>query len=815
METIHMETFQPIIAFCSHAAILATACLVAPLTAGEPQHDNSTVSSEVSRRSAAVQDAQELLRKGDEAYTSGRYSDAVKAYASARSLIPNAPISAELRAAATDRFAQASVEFARTLSRQGDIAAAKAAVDEVLAKDVAPDNPGALAMQAQLDDPIRTNPALTAAHAKQVDSVRRLLYTAEGAYNLGKFDESKTRYEDVLRIDPTNTAARRGMEKLAAAKSDYSQSSYDQTRAEMLSQVDSQWEQQVPPLAVDPSLTDLDSETSDSNSVSVRNKLDRITIPKFALAQASLEEALDFLRLSAAKNDTTELDPSRKGVNITVNLGELDSPAATKIRSLRFDLQLANAPVSQVLKYITDTTQTSYNTDEFSVKITATGSNSTELVSRIYRVPPDFISTLSSGVAEATTTDPFAETPKAGLLPKRLGAQEALAKQGVIFPQGASANIIGSNLRVVNTETNQDYISQIIETLTKAEPVIIAVRVTMIKVQQTRLEELGFDWILDNFGFGGAGWVPGSSRLNLSGGSTGNGRDITDIAQSSATTSPRPLTAGNRSGDSALSSDSINSLINDSSGRQTSNSAPGVLGVRGDLSGATYQMLMRGLNQSKGVDMLTKPTIITRSGQSSTIAVVREFLYPTEYEPPELPQSTGGSLDGGDSILGGGSSGAFPVTPATPTAFKKRDVGVTLEVLPVADPSKRFVNVTLNPSFSDFDGFVNYGSPINSTSQSIFGPTTVEITENAILMPVFSNQTFSTNIDVADGATIVVGGLMQESVENVEDKTPILGSLPIVGRMFQSKVKKPVSTAILFLVNVEVLDPTGRSYRDR
>ena len=337
----------------------------------------------------------------------------------------------------------------------------------------------------------------------------------------------------------------------------------------------------------------------------------------------------------------------------------------------------------------------------------------------------------------------------------------------------------------------------------------------MIKVQQTRLEELGFDWILDNFGFGGAGWVPGSSRLNLSGGSTGNGRDITDIAQSSATTSPRPLTAGNRSGDSALSSDSINSLINDSSGRQTSNSAPGVLGVRGDLSGATYQMLMRGLNQSKGVDMLTKPTIITRSGQSSTIAVVREFLYPTEYEPPELPQSTGGSLDGGDSILGGGSSGAFPVTPATPTAFKKRDVGVTLEVLPVADPSKRFVNVTLNPSFSDFDGFVNYGSPINSTSQSIFGPTTVEITENAILMPVFSNQTFSTNIDVADGATIVVGGLMQESVENVEDKTPILGSLPIVGRMFQSKVKKPVSTAILFLVNVEVLDPTGRSYRDR
>ena len=566
----------------------------------------------------------------------------------------------------------------------------------------------------------------------------------------------------------------------------------------------------MPPSAIDPTLTDSGTGSTDTNSASVKNKLDRITIPKIALAQATLQEALDLLRVRAAENDTTELDPTRKGVNFTVNLGPPDSPIATKISGLRIDLQLTYVSISQVLKCITDATQTSYSTDDFSVKISAAGSSSAELISRMYRVPPDFISTLSSGVTEAATDDPFTETPKAGLLPKRLGAQEALAKQGVIFPQGASASLIGSNLRVVNTEINQDYISQVIETLTKAEPVIIAVRVTMIKVQQTRLEELGFDWILDNFGFGGAGWVPGSSRLNLSGGSTGNGRSVTDITQPIANNPPRPLTAGNRSGDSALSSDSINSLIDGTSGQQTSNAAPGVLGIRGDLSGATYQMLMRGLNQSKGVDMMAKPAIITRSGQSSTVAIVREVLYPTEYEPPELPQSTGGG--GG---FGGGGSSSFPVTPATPTTFQKRDVGITLEVLPVADPTKRFVNVTLNPSFSEFDGFVNYGSPINGTQQTVLGSKTVEITKNAILMPVFSQQAFSTSVDVADGSTIVVGGLMQESVENVEDKTPVLGSLPIVGRMFQSKVKKPVSTAILFLVNVELVDPTGRPYRDR
>ena len=56
---------------------------------------------------------------------------------------------------------------------------------------------------------------------------------------------------------------------------------------------------------------------------------------------------------------------------------------------------------------------------------------------------------------------------------------------------------------------------------------------------------------------------------------------------------------------------------------------------------------------------------------------------------------------------------------------------------------------------------------------------------------------------------------MQEVVQNVEDKTPVLGSIPIIGRLFQSNAKKPVTKMVLFMVNVELMDPTGRRYRDR
>ena len=396
----------------------------------------------------------------------------------------------------------------------------------------------------------------------------------------------------------------------------------------------------------------------------------------------------------------------------------------------------------------------------------------------------------------AAAEDPFAAAPAGGgLLPKRVGAQEALNRQGVPFPEGASARYMAATntLRVVNTATNQDYIAQIIEALTKTEPVMVSVKVTMIKIEQTRLQELGFDWFLEG----------GGGDLVASGGTQGNGRDASDVTSQSGSSVLNPITAGNRSGDFATPASSIDSLIENQSGRQVSAPAPGVLSVYGRFNDSFIQGIMRGLDQKKGVDIMAQPAVVTRNGQVSSIAIVREFIYPTEYEPPEVPNS-----------VGGGASSST-VIPATPTSFEKKDVGMTLEVTPVADADKRYISVTLNPTFSDFDGFVNYGSPINTVSRGLLGDETVELTKNAILMPIFSKQQISTTVDVADGSTVVLGGLMQEVVQNVEDKTPVLGSIPIIGRLFQSNAKKPVTKMVLFMVNVELMDPTGRRYRDR
>lgn len=814
-----MATNNPIISIFGRAAVILTGVwLTVPLMAGNPVATGAVSVAERARREVAVQEAQELLLRGDQAYKTGNFADAVEAYAGARELLPDAPVSSQLREAATDRYAQASVEQARVLSRNGDVAGAKTALDKVLADGVAPGNPGALAMRAQLDDPIRTNPALTKEHAADVDAVRRALYRAQGAYDLGTYDEAKSHYEKALRIDPTNTAARRGMEQVAAAKSGYQKSAFDHTRAEMLSKVDAAWETQLTETRVDPDPGDPGGPAPVVGPATVSAKLDNIVLPKINFDQVGLQEALDFLRNKSVEFDTTESEVSRKGVNFTLNLGNPDGEVSKKILSQRFNLQLNSVPLSRVVKYVTDMTQTAFTVDDFSVLITPLGSTSDELVTRTYRVPPDFITSISTGKGEGPTDDPFAaDQPKKGLLTTRMSAKEALVRQGIPFPEGASASYSPGTgtLRVFNTAINQDMISQVVQAAASKEPAMVIVQVTMIRTQDTVLEELGFDTLLNPLPLNADG------SINLGGGTAGNGSPrtgadfVTPVGGVTVDGVPGDpalnvnsglMTSGNRSGGFAINGNALDAIVNDinRTGQRTS-VAPGILSVTGLFTDAQVQTIMRGLDQKKGTDIMARPSIITRSGQQSSIAIVREFIYPTEYEPPQIPTNVGNS--GGQST---------PVTPATPTSFEKKDVGIFLEVLPVADLAKGFVDVTLNPTFSDFDGFVNYGTPINTSVDDALGnPTTSELTKNAILMPVFSIQRLNTQLSVFDGATIAIGGLLSDSIQDVEDRVPVLGDIPLIGRMFSTKAKRPVSTAVIFLVRVELQDPTGRSFRNR
>lgn len=779
----------------------------------------SAAEKENSARMERMMEAQQMLLDGDAAYNAGKYDQALQEFLKARTILPNAPATAELRDAATERYATAAVQQASELSRKGDVPGAKQLIDQVLTE--LPGHAAATAMLGKLDDPIRTNPALTKEHSKNVDEVRRTLYEADGFFQDGRYDMAKTMYEDVLRIDATNKAARRGLEKIAAQKSNYLKAASDHTRAEMLMEVDKAWETPVPDLN-GPDLLDPTEEQQVTKIRFVSERMRMLIIPRVELEQVSIEEAVDFVRSQSRALDTTTLNSVDKGFNIILNLGDGSSEITNQIRAIRFDLKLQNVPVKDLLEMICAQTRTRFAVDEFAVSIRPVSSDSVELITRTYKVPPDFLATENAGAAPAAAANPFDDAPAEGLSAKRMTALEKLNSFGVRIPEGGSAtfNASTSTLMVRTTLAEHDMVQQVVDTVAQTEPVQVVVRCTMMKIQNVELNELGFDFIMGTMGLGGGG-MGGNDALFLGGGTQGNGDAI------SASTTLSPLTSSLRSGDSAISDNSIDALIrNSSAGFSPSPSrAPGALSVlANNLNGTQVEMLMRGFNQKKGVDVVTKPATVARSGQTAKIEIIQEMIYPTAYEPPELPNTVGGDnfVDNTGQAVGQNTP-LTPITPAMPTAFAPRNVGTTLEINPIVSPDRRFIELSIKPEIVTFDGFVNYGTPISSGSSSsiVTGGVTSssstfgKITDNRILQPIFSVIRANTAVTIADGATMVIGGMVEEKVQDVEDKVPVLGDIPLVGRLFRSKARQPIRTTVLIMVQVELQDPSGKPYRNR
>ena len=802
---------------------------------------------EMIRRQESVTEGDRLLLEGRLAFEKGDFQQAVDKYRQALDRVPDAPMLSDRRASYIAHLSDASVALAMQHRKVGKYTEARTLLEGVIVIDEF--NGEAKRELGYLDDPIRTNPALTYEHTQNIDKVRRGLYTAEGHFNLGKYDDSKREYENVLRIDSYNSAARRGLEQVAAAKSDYYRAAYDHTRAELLGQVDAAWELSVPADA--PALPDMDfgSGKVSTGVAYITEKLRRIVIPRIDFEDTTVEEAIDFLRLRSAELDTTELDPARKGVNFVIRrprpsagaapdagidpavpgaetlLPSAGDPGALRVRELR----IRNVPLAVALKYICDQTKLRYKVDDFAVTLVPLTESGEDIFTRTFRVPPDFNTALDSGgdAAAGGEVDPFAEPGAAGgaaRLTARPPILDLLKRAGISFADGSSATLSNSGvLLVTNTPSELDKVEQLVQSISTGKPKQVRITTKFVEISQENNDELGFDWIINPFGLSNTVFASGGTSGNQGGRTGGDfvspigGTSVDGIPATPTQVTSNGVTNGLRSGDQAVNRNNIDAILNNPNRTaQSANVAPGIMALTGLFTDGQVQLIMRGLAQKKGTDLMTAPSVTAKSGQKATIEIIREFIYPTEYEPPELPTSTGGSIGGGliPGIGGGGGGGSFPVTPATPTAFDTRNTGVTLEIEPTIGENDFVIDLRFVPEIVEFDGFINYGSPIQAPSTDALGnPVVSIITENRIEMPVFSARRVSTSLTIYDGYTVAVGGLIREDVQNVEDKVPILGDIPIIGRLFQSKAENRIKSNLIVFVTAQIIDATGRPLR--
>ena len=823
----------------------------------------SLAAKETQRRTALANQAMNDIQRGYDLLGEEKFEEALTVFKESFQALPVTPLTQEARQAAQNGQVLAGIGHARTLQTEGKGKEAEALLESLLV--VSPKDARVIAVQKLFSDPDRWPPALTPEHIANVKDVEEQLVKANSFRELGDYDRAITTYQSVLRIDPYNSTARRGMEAAELERQRYFKSAYDQQRAKMLGEVAKTWEDPVPLSNQDVSMLFGASakarEYKAGGREAITEKLRTLIFPRVEFSGATLDEVVELLRVRSK-----DVDPGGSGISFVVNV-----PADARNKPVSLDL--FNVPIEEVIRYVSEMSGVSYKVDDNAVIFVSLSERENSMIARSFQVPPDFIQSAPVNDAGAAPADPFGQQAPAGgaLTIRRMTAKEFLEGQGVTFPEGTSAffNKATSTLTVRNTLQNMELVELLVDRASKSAPKMAVVQVRMIEVNQTNLDELGFDWLLGGVGANGnnvffGGGSAGSGTPNAPGNYPFTSNFVTPAfnVQNSAGTSINvfpsiplvgalagptpsggvlpggtlppfptgggPITSGLRSGSFATGATSLDSLLRTGSATSTGTVAPGVLSVAGVFTDPQFQTVLRGLAQKKGVDINASPSVTAKNGLKASVEVVREFIYPTEFDPPQLPQGGGGNINLGG---GGGGGGQQIATPTTPTAFEMRKTGVLVDIEPIISEDGRSVELTISPELTEFEGFINYGSPILSPgTQSILpiqlgavGTTAVAttgyipisqpeklITPNYILQPVFKSQKVNTAVKIWDGATVVLGGAKIQRRTEVNDQVPMLGNLPFVGRFFQTHTTETETKNIIIFVTVNVVDPSGK-----
>ena len=709
--------------------------------------------------------------------------------------------SAGLRSIAMETFSKSALSLATQRISEGRYEDAELVVITTTSKPYDSNYTPLLRLQKQLRDPDQFNRTMTPGFISKVEQVKQLLSEAQGLYQSARFDAAFNQYQKVLNLDPENTSARLGMERINKQRTSYAETAYNERRSEMTAQVARAWELPVPKFDTGASTIVEQSPIDMKGTSGISRKLQEIRIPQLTLSDETVREAVEKLQKKSRTLDTTETDPAKKGVNIVL---KLDPTKEALDGGTRINLSLSDLPLGEALKYIASAANLKVKIEPYAVAIVPLSEPTETLISKEYKVPPGFISTAAAAASPTAAAGGVPGLP--GTVGKS-GAKEFLESQGVTFPAGASATYLASSskLLVKNTQANLDLIDSLVEVSLATPPSQVEIESRFLEITQNNLQELGFDWLMGAFNLpGGTGAYGGGgntgNQVNNNGNfpfQTGGGSSGTGPVGSITGNNTGNLTAGNRTGSAAVKANALDGLLFGS----PAGPAAGVLALAGVFTNPQFQVVLRAINQQKGVDLVSAPKVTVTSGRKATINITRKFPYPRDYSPPQVPQQQG--------------IGVNPATPATPTSFETRNVGVQLEVEPTVGPDGYTIELSLSPQITEFQGFINYGSPISTVgNQTLDGITidtrTIELTQNQILQPVFSVRQVDTQVTLYDGQTVVLGGLLREDVQKVQDKTPIAGDLPLVGSLFRSSSNQRVKRNLLIFVSAGLLDPAGQ-----
>jgi len=174
----------------------------------------------------------------------------------------------------------------------------------------------------------------------------------------------------------------------------------------------------------------------------------------------------------------------------------------------------------------------------------------------------------------------------------------------------------------------------------------------------------------------------------------------------------------------------------------------------------SFAAFLRALQRDTEVNVLSTPQLLTLDNEEAQITVAQNVPFPT-----------------------GQAVGAGGVTTQT---IQRQDVGITLKITPQVNPGSNEVKLKIYTEVSDV------ASGPEGLNINLLGITTFK-------------RSAQTVVTVRDKNTVVIGGLMRDSITDTEVKVPFLGDIPVIGWLFRSKSKRVEKTNLLLFITPYII----------
>jgi general secretion pathway protein D len=163
------------------------------------------------------------------------------------------------------------------------------------------------------------------------------------------------------------------------------------------------------------------------------------------------------------------------------------------------------------------------------------------------------------------------------------------------------------------------------------------------------------------------------------------------------------------------------------------------------------------------------------------------------------------------SIVTGINKGALTPPGITTTngderslyVIEQMELGPVLDVIPNVSSDGYTIELTVIPTLTEFLGYEEGQTNrvavyVNGKQKCVTPP-----------LPKFRVRQVNTCVRVWDGQTVVLGGMVSETVNTLKDKVPVLGDIPLVGRLFRSESKTIAKKNLLVFITPTLIDPAG------